>query len=79
MQEKELCQFLHREHKPAGFGLLWWELPGSCLCQLLRTHVCTELGTSWVAVNAEGVCANLQGRLGMSVGRAVGGVLEGQH
>lgn len=55
---------------------------GSCqdpVCASSSEHTCTELGTSWVAVNAEGVCANLQGRLGMSVGRAVGGVLEGQH
>lgn len=67
MQGMELCWFLHREHKPAGFGLLWWELPGSSLCQVLE-HTCTELGTSWGAVNAEGGCANLQGGLGVSEG-----------
>lgn len=31
---------------------VWGQLPGSCLCQVLE-HTCTELGTSWVAVNAE--------------------------
>lgn len=68
VQGMELCWFLHREHKAAGLVLLWWELPGSSLCQVLE-HTCTELGTSWVPGNAEGACANLQRSLGMSVGR----------